>query len=461
MLGPQFGAVLLFYGWYLYCRFLLASESARHRRKTQLRHAGTGLQLVVAACSLALGVNVATYYAQPAYFNYDGFGLLAWLGYNDAPLTNWLTGLDRALVLTAVLAAYLMGREHVIRHLERPGATAVYRVLVSNQITAAVVPFLLLPLVLHTLQLVDNDLFYLLYFSLLPAAALTYFSLTYWLLPTYWQQPRITFAFVARLLLSTALYSFPFAVFFQQTGPFGPVWLGSWAVQLLLVTPTAWVRYVQHKDKIRQLLGLKQALVQSTATLQALRAQINPHFLFNVLNALYGSALARGAQETAVGIQQLGDMMRFMLHDNHQDFIPLRRETDYLQNYLALQQLRVQAAAHVTIEADIADDATDRYRITPMVLIPFVENAFKHGLSGTEKSWIRVRFRCDAERIHFQVRNSVHAQAAPDPDTGASGVGLPNVAERLRLVYGDRHGLAYGSSHGEFTVDLWINHALN
>lgn len=460
VLGPQVGAVLLFYGWYLCCHFLLASGATLYCRKTLLRRAWTGLQLVVVAYLLALGVNAATYHAQPAYFNYGGFGLLAWLGYNDAPLSNWLTGFDRALVLTAVLAAYLMGQTYVIRYLEKPGPTAAFRVLVSNQLTAAVVPFLLLPLLLHGLHLVDNDLFYSLYFSWLPAAAFTYLSLTYWLLPTHWQQAGITFALAVRLLLSTALYSFPWVAFFLHIGPFTTLWLGSWVLQLLVVTPIAWVLYEQQKDKIRQLLGLERALVQSTATLQALKAQINPHFLFNVLNTLYGSALSRGAQETAVGIQQLGDMMRFMLHDNHQDFIPLRRETDYLKNYLALQQLRVQGAANVTIEADIADDATDRYQIIPMVLIPFVENAFKHGLSSTEKSWIHVRFRCDTERIRVQVRNSVHVEAAQDSDKGASGVGLPNVEERLRLAYGSRHGLSYGSHQGEFKVDLWIDHSL-
>lgn len=131
------------------------------------------------------------------------------------------------------------------------------------------------------------------------------------------------------------------------------MWPINWLIQLLIVTPITWVLYLQRKDKIRELRGAEIALSKSTANLQFLRSQINPHFLFNALNTLYGTALVDGSKRTANGIQMLGDMMRFMLDDNHLDFIPLSNEISYLQNYIALQKLRIQDSDEIDISEKI------------------------------------------------------------------------------------------------------------
>src|SRR5258708_30216883 len=107
------------------------------------------------------------------------------------------------------------------------------------------------------------------------------------------------------------------------------------------------------KESILRIRGLEIALDQSEADLQFLRAQINPHFLFNALNTLYGTALQENAERTGEGIQQLGDMMRFMLHENMQQSISLSREIDYLHHFIALQQLRTQTSPDIVIQNDI------------------------------------------------------------------------------------------------------------
>ena len=121
------------------------------------------------------------------------------------------------------------------------------------------------------------------------------------------------------------LYTIGCSIFLNDNWSIGLVVL-LWVLQLLITTPASWLNYQQKKDKILQLKGFENALAKSTADLQFLRSQINPHFLFNALNTLYGTALIEKSERTAEGIQKLGDMMRFMLHENMQDFIPMEKE---------------------------------------------------------------------------------------------------------------------------------------
>jgi LytS/YehU family sensor histidine kinase len=204
-----------------------------------------------------------------------------------------------------------------------------------------------------------------------------------------------------------------------------------------------------------QLRGVEKKFRKSESDLHFLRSQINPHFLFNTLNTLYGTALLEKSGRTAEGIQKLGDMMRFMLHENSLDFIPMSREIEYLNNYIALQKLRTQASPQIRIEKQIEDGPCDR-QIAPMLLIPFVENAFKHGISLKNESWVSIRLDCDEQQIRFEVRNSLHTRPENDAEKGKSGVGLKNVVERLSLLYEGRHQLTCGREGNEFVVRLSI-----
>ncbi len=175
-------------------------------------------------------------------------------------------------------------------------------------------------------------------------------------------------------------------------------------LNLFVVAPFAWFLYNYRFVKSKELTGLKTALGQSSANLGFLRSQINPHFLFNALNTLYATALQEKADRTSEGIQKLGDMMRFMLQENVQEFISLSREVDYLNNYIALQKLRTQASADIVIQTEIEEQ--DNYQqIAPMLLIPFVENAFKHGISLKEPSHIKITLNTKDNDLFFDVTN--------------------------------------------------------
>ncbi|GAB3835498.1 sensor histidine kinase [Hymenobacter jeollabukensis] len=224
---------------------------------------------------------------------------------------------------------------------------------------------------------------------------------------------------------------------------------------LLATAPLSWGIYHRRLRRHQAVAGLQQELGHSTASLDLLRSQINPHFLFNALNTLYGTALQENGERTAHGIQLLGDMMRFMLHENHQPYIPLAREIEYLGNYIELQTLRTATSPDIRITTSLSE-APPAARIAPMLLIPFVENAFKHGISLQHPSWIKVTLHVEHGTLYFDVYNSVHARPAPGLADEPGGIGLSNVRQRLQLLYPERHELIIRRSLDEYFVHLTL-----
>ncbi|MFB6454571.1 sensor histidine kinase [Chitinophaga sp. Hz27] len=218
--------------------------------------------------------------------------------------------------------------------------------------------------------------------------------------------------------------------------------------------PLSWLFFKSQLNQ-KQVTGLKVALNQSSANLDFLRTQINPHFLFNALNTLYGTALQEDAPRTSEGIQKLGDMMRFMLHDNHLEKISLEKEVAYLQNYIDLQRLRVMESPDIKIEVNI-NETNCSHEIAPMLLIPFVENAFKHGISLRNRSSIVISLSCTEAEVFFDVYNTVHARPENDPERDSMGIGLTNVRERLALLYPGKHDLSIRQTSTGFFVHLTI-----
>jgi LytS/YehU family sensor histidine kinase len=170
---------------------------------------------------------------------------------------------------------------------------------------------------------------------------------------------------------------------------------------------------------------------------------------------LYGAAIRENSVNTAAGIQKLSEMMRFMLHENHQPSIPLKKEIDYTRNYIELQLLRVGTSPKLVVESEITGDSA-ALSIAPMILIPFIENAFKHGISRRHQSWIKVKLSLKEKRLHFTVVNSIHERSFRAPEE-RSGVGLENVMQRLSLSYHQKHELSIDAKPNEFIVDLTID----
>lgn len=246
------------------------------------------------------------------------------------------------------------------------------------------------------------------------------------------------------------------AVLSNRNGFFPVIMAFHMAAQLLISAPLSWFIYKRRGETADQIFALKKELGKSDANLGFLKSQINPHFLFNALNTLYGTALQENAERTGEGIQKLGDMMRFMLQENMQDKISLTRDIEYLNNYIALQKLRTSISVDIIINTEIEETFT-ALNIAPMLLIPFVENAFKHGISLQSPSYIKITLQTTGNTLYFDVHNSIHLKADGDPEKLQSGIGLPNVKQRLQLFYPKKHELIIRETTKEFFVHLTLN----
>ncbi|MET0244058.1 MAG: GHKL domain-containing protein, partial [Flavitalea sp.] len=138
-----------------------------------------------------------------------------------------------------------------------------------------------------------------------------------------------------------------------------------------------------------------------------------------------------------------------------QDSIALERELEYLKNYISLQTLRTEGSEKIRIEVNI-EDSYHMHQIAPMLLIPFVENAFKHGISLRQNSWIRINLETSENKLTFDVSNSIHLRTSIDTEKDQSGVGLENVKQRLALLYPGKHNLSIHQNNTEFFIHLTI-----
>lgn len=199
-----------------------------------------------------------------------------------------------------------------------------------------------------------------------------------------------------------------------------------------------------------------QILVQKNleAELGSLKAQIHPHFLFNTLNSLYALTL-RASPDAPEAVLRLSAMLRTMLYDGTAPSIPLRTELELIRNYIELERLRFGSRVDVSLAWNNAD--TESFVIAPFVLLPFVENAFKHGVSTTsDTAWISIETSIKSQELTFRLVNSKQecAQAASQPL--ASGLGLANVRKRLALLYGERFRLRTNDEGETFVVALTL-----
>ncbi|WP_420459537.1 sensor histidine kinase [Neolewinella sp.] len=192
---------------------------------------------------------------------------------------------------------------------------------------------------------------------------------------------------------------------------------------------------------------------QLTSELQFLKAQINPHFLFNTLNNLYYLAINESSRTPEV-IAKLSGMMRYMLYDSNHPLVPLAREIEYIENYLSLERLRLDDRVPITFE--VAGEV-EGVRIAPLILITFLENAFKHGVSGSAEGdvFITVRLDVEAGSCHYRVTNSKLAAGSKTLNE-KSGIGLQNVRRRLELSYPDRYRLHTDETEDRYRVDLQL-----
>lgn len=198
----------------------------------------------------------------------------------------------------------------------------------------------------------------------------------------------------------------------------------------------------------RQLLEVQKEKLD--AELSFLKAQINPHFLFNTLNSIYALSIQK-SDDTPTAIIQLSELMRYILKDSDADTVALGKELAYISNYVALQKRRL---GH-TVKIDYtAPTGIIQQRIAPLILMSFVENAFKHGVNPDQDSAIRITITLQAASLQLLVANnkvdSIHLDEA-------MGIGVKNTTSRLERLYPGKHQLTINENDKNYTVNLSLN----
>ncbi|MBS1918184.1 MAG: histidine kinase [Bacteroidetes bacterium] len=186
--------------------------------------------------------------------------------------------------------------------------------------------------------------------------------------------------------------------------------------------------------------------------LSFLRSQVSPHFMFNVLNNMV--ALARKKSDLLEpSLIKLSSLMRYMLYEADEDKVSLEKEAEYLQSYIDLQRQRFGKNVEINFSTE---PFTENYQIEPMLLIPFVENAFKHGSGIVEDAQIDISLIAKNNILQFFVRNKYNPQSSETKDK-TSGIGLTNVKRRLNLLYKSNHSLLITQKDNWFTISLQLN----
>lgn len=284
-----------------------------------------------------------------------------------------------------------------------------------------------------------------------------YFSLL-WLFPRYYDRSKGIYT-VASVLLLVSVYLViqmvgtlifghdsprrhrPFLYYFA---------LFKQAFWLVLVYMLATVYSIQQMLN-QQVTRNKKVIEEKLQTeLQLLKAQINPHFLFNALNNIYALTYMK-SEKAPDSVLKLSEMLRYVLEDCSQEMVPLRQEITYIENFVDFYRMKNpgQRTIGFTQEVDNAD-----IHIAPMLFIPFIENSFKYSrIEEDKKGFIHILLQVSQGLLTFDIRNSIFAGR---PILPGSGKGVANVRQRLEIIYPGRHTLTL-ADHGEYHVVLTIN----
>lgn len=269
--------------------------------------------------------------------------------------------------------------------------------------------------------------------SLIPTTAvIAVFYLNFlWLTPRYYMQGRKTLVWVVNCILVTGL-----AALMHYWLGVGRGYVFNLAVAVMIAVSMKLGSLWQASVEAR----LEANAARAGAELSNLRYEMNPHFLLNTLNNIYALTAfdTRRAQEA---IQQLSAMLRHMLYDNMEEEVQMEDEVKFIESYIKLMKIRLPESVKVNFDAS---QARNDVKIAPLILIPLVENAFKHGISPTLESFINISLKADKEQIDFCIENSNHPKRANDES--GHGIGLTQVQKRLQLTYPDHYRWDYGLS---------------
>lgn len=322
--------------------------------------------------------------------------------------------------------------------------------------------FILLPLVIYAFPVERWWGTYPLFFcSFVGWLYVTYFLYKYFIVPRLFIKGKKRTMAVVAILLSLAV-TFLFSAYEitsplyhihqqqRQLYPY-PIWgirqnqQAIWLHYILVVIFCFAVGLL--KEVYRQKLArAEMEYERNKAELALYKAQINPHFLFNTLNTLYGLLITQ-SDKTEITLERFINLTKYMYNNANREFIALAEEVDYIGQYIALQQLRLNELADIRFTHEVE---REEMPIPPMMLITFVENAFKYGISSDDPCFIHIQLNQRAEKLYFEVVNSTFGREAGH----SARMGITNCRRRLELLYPEHHRLEIEQEHGLFRVRL-------
>lgn len=213
------------------------------------------------------------------------------------------------------------------------------------------------------------------------------------------------------------------------------------------LSPTALILFARYYKNQQKFLKLNEQ--KKTAELSALKNQLNPHFLFNTLNNLYALSLEK-SDKTPEVISVLSDILDYMLYRCNEKYVSLGKEIELIENYITLEKLRYGKRAKVSFHKSI----NEAVKIAPLILLTFIENAFKHGVSQEiNKGEIDINLNSEANDIIFTIKNTI-PNSSPTLVDSSNSIGLLNVKKQLELLYPNSHELKIEHNEHHFAVKL-------
>ncbi|EON78564.1 putative two-component system sensor protein [Lunatimonas lonarensis] len=224
-----------------------------------------------------------------------------------------------------------------------------------------------------------------------------------------------------------------------------------YALSIGISTSIAAVQKWQMEDLVRRQLEEQK----KSSELSYLKAQINPHFFFNTLNNIY-ALINFDVEKAKAALLKLSRMMRYVLYETEKDKTLLSSEVNFINDYISLMQMRVSEKVKLDIHVQ---EKVEDIMIAPMLLLPFIENCFKHGVTAGQESHIKINLTMEGNCLQLQTENKINEKNQSSPEINRKGIGLANTLRRLSLLYKNKHTLLIDDTNPEknYRVDLSIN----
>ncbi len=294
---------------------------------------------------------------------------------------------------------------------------------------------------------IDVAAAYLMIYYLIPGFLLTKKYSTFFI---WFVLSAIAFIFLQRLMLSVITYHYIYPEYADRFTFFKFNYIYTFFNIYVMPAIFASVKLFEYwyVDQTKKQELQKQKL---ESELKFLKSQIHPHFLFNTLNNLYALTLDKSEEAPEV-VVKLSDLLSYMLYECNTERVPLEKEVNLLQDYLALEKIRYRN--ELKVDLDVQGRINGKL-IAPLLLIPFVENGFKHGLSMQIKNpWINISVEVEDYLLHFTVENNKPEMVSTDESGYTEGIGLKNVRRRLDLIYNDQYELKVNNGDEIFSISL-------